>query len=139
MLIQLASVASAEIFTWEDANGINFSDNPTSMPEEYREKVFEDTRARIDNAALSKKIGKAKRTKPPITTVYQTATYQAKLEQQRRIAAIKEQQARVLAVRAEINKDTFPSLATLVAVWLILALFLIIVWILTIADIASTM
>ena len=139
MLIQLTSVASAEIYRWEDANGINFTDNPYSVPEEYREKIFEETSAQSDGTASQKKSGMVKQKKPVITHTYQTSIYQAQFEQQRRAPmAIKRYQAKAIASRAEIEKDTFPSLATLVVIWIIIAFFLITAWVFTIVDIVRS-
>lgn len=139
MLIQLSSAASAEIYTWEDANGINFSDNPSSMSEEYREEAFDEPGAQINNTTPQERVGTTQQKRPIITHEYQTAVYQADLEQQRRaLVTIKQQQARSSAVSAKIDKETFPSLASLVVVWIIIALFLIIVWVVTIADMAGS-
>jgi hypothetical protein len=51
ILLLLTSVASAEVYKWEDANGIHFTDSPASVPEKYREKVYAETREQIQNTA----------------------------------------------------------------------------------------
>lgn len=43
MLIYI-SLASAETYKWEDANGMHFTDNASSIPEKYREKVLDEAR-----------------------------------------------------------------------------------------------
>lgn len=139
MLFFLTSVASAEIYTWEDVNVIHFTDTPPSIPDEYRDKEIEATSAQNDSTAPQDIVGITQQNRPVITHVNQTAVYQADLEQQRRAAVtIKKQQARASAVSTKIVKDTFPSLASLVVVWFIIALFLIITWVLTIVDIVRS-
>lgn len=134
MLIHLSSVAYAEVYTWEDANGINFSDNPSSMPDEYREESSGET-----SATPQEKIGITQQKRPVITHEYQSAVYQADREQHRRASVtIKQRHARTSAVSARIDEETFPSLASLIVAWMIIALFLIIVWVLTIADIVRS-
>jgi hypothetical protein len=53
------STAWAETYSWEDKDGMHFTDNPASVPKKHREKVFknvkkeypslEDTLTRIEN------------------------------------------------------------------------------------------
>jgi hypothetical protein len=139
MLIQLASVASAEVYTWEDANGINFSDSPPPVHDKYSEKAVYETNAQIDNSTPPDRVGITHQNRSVITHEYQTAAYHADLEQQRRaVATIKQQQTRRLVEGTKGVDDTFPSLACLIVVWIILALFLSIIWILTIVDIVKS-
>ena len=139
MLIQLTSVASAEVYTWEDTNGINFSDSPPSMPEKYREKASDEASMQINNTTPQDRVGITQQNRPVITHKYQTAVYQTDPGQQRRpVVTIKQKQTRTLAVSTKIAEDTFPSLASLIVVWMIIALFLAIIWVLTIADIVRS-
>jgi len=139
MVIFLTSVGSAEVYTWEDANVIHFSDSPSSMPEENREKIFEETRAQIENTAPQGNVGITQQKRPDITHVIQTAAYQADPEQPRQASVmIKRPHMRESVVSSNIVKDSFPSLASLVVVWVLLALFLIITWVLTIVDIVRS-
>ena len=86
MLIQLTSVASAEVYTWEDANGINFSDSPPSMPEKYREKASDEANVQINNTTPQDRVGITEQNKPATAHEYQTAVYQTNPGQQRRPA-----------------------------------------------------
>lgn len=43
-IIILFSVANAETYKWEDANGMHFTDNAASIPEKYREKVLSESK-----------------------------------------------------------------------------------------------
>jgi hypothetical protein len=140
MLVQFSSFASAEVYTWEDANGINFSDNPGAIAEKYREITSDENSVQNNKSAPLEKVRILPQKRPVITQKYQTAAaYQADIEQQRlALETIRQQQARVTAVKADVEKNTFPSLASLIVVWLIIALFLIVVWIVTIADIVRS-
>src|SRR5450631_2241119 len=45
----LAFAASAEIYRWEDANGVNFTDDSSSVPEKFREKLITEADARPES------------------------------------------------------------------------------------------
>ena len=139
ILLHLSSVAYAEVYTWEDANGINFSDNPSSMPEERREEALDEPVAQSNTTIPQDRDGITRQKRPVITHEYQPAVYRADRERQRRVlVAIKQLPAGASAVRDRINEETFPSLASLVVTWIVIALFLITVWALTIADIVRS-
>ncbi|HKZ17154.1 MAG TPA: DUF4124 domain-containing protein, partial [Geobacteraceae bacterium] len=45
-LLLAASIACAETYKWEDADGVHFTDNANSIPEQYRATVIEEARQR---------------------------------------------------------------------------------------------
>jgi len=133
--VVVASIASAEIYTWEDADAVNFTDNPSSVPDKYLNLVTAERREQIKSLAPQVRVKVTGQNRTVPTQEDQTAVYQTTVEQQSRTAAtIKQPQTTVSAESTRGVKDTFPSLATLIVVWLIIALFLIIAWVATIAD-----
>ena len=138
LLALLAPVASAEIYRWEDENGINFTDDPSSVPEKYREKVSSEATEQIKDPAPQVGVEPTRRKLPVVTQENRIAAYQDDLERQRRpMAETRQNQTRVLAVAKQADND-FPSLATAVVVCLLLTLFLAIAWIVTIFDIGKS-
>jgi hypothetical protein len=138
LLVLLASVASAEVYRWEDENGINFTDDPASVPEKYREQVPTEATEQIESPAPQVRVEATRRKIPVVTQENQIAAYHDNLEEQRQPTAETRQiQARALAVVKHADAD-FPSLATAVVVCILSTLFLAIVWIATIFDISKS-
>lgn len=135
----LTSAASAEVYKWEDENGIHLTDSPGSVPEKYREKVYADTRAQIKNTA-PKATGIANLNIPAVVNqINQVSVVQANLEQQRRATeAMRQQQARALAVNTKKVESAFASLAGFMVLWSIVGVFVFIAWISTIVDIVRS-
>ncbi len=51
-LLLLSSLAHSEVYKWQDEKGgMHFTDNPLSVPEKYREKVYDQTRSEIQSRA----------------------------------------------------------------------------------------
>jgi cobalamin biosynthesis Mg chelatase CobN len=140
LLALLAPVASAEVYRWEDENGMNFTDDPASVPEKYREKVPAETTEQIENPTPQIRVEATRRKMPVVTQENQIAAYQDDLEQQRQATAeTRQNQAKAAAaVNARNVKETFPSLATAVVVCILSTLFLTIAWIATIFDISKS-
>jgi hypothetical protein len=46
LLLLFASVACAETYKWEDGNGVHYTDNANSIPEQLRTRVIEEARQR---------------------------------------------------------------------------------------------
>jgi hypothetical protein len=133
--VVVASIASAEIYTWEDADAVNFTDNPSSVPDTYRNMVTAESREQIKDIAPQVRVEVIKHNSTVHTQKDQTAAYEANLERQMQAAVtIKQQHTNAVVEPSKNVKETFPSLATLIVVWLIIALFLIIAWVATIAD-----
>ena len=139
LLALLAPVASAEIYRWEDENGMNFTDDPASVPERYREKVPAEATEQIKDPTPQVSVEATQRKVPVVTQEKQVAAYQDDLEQQRREnGEIRQIQARAVAVSATNDKEPFPSLATAVVVCILSTLFLLIAWIFTILDVGKS-
>ena len=132
LLALLSSVASADVYTWEDADVIHFTDDPATVPEEFRNKPVAETTVQIGNSAPPVRVAMAPQNRTAITQQNQTAVYQANSEQQTRAAKT------VTKQKSGASAETFPSLATLFVVLLVIALFLIITWGFTVADIVRS-
>ena len=142
-----ASVASAETYKWEDANGIHFTDNASSVPEKYREKHMPDTKPQSQGVPAG--IVQQNRavvmqpylppTIQPTVQQDQAAIYQANLEQQRRVAEVmRQQQARALAASTRNVEKVANSFAKVMAFWLLMGFALIVAWVSTIVDIVRS-
>lgn len=140
MLTLLCSVASAEVYRWEDANGIHLTDSPASVPEKYREKVYAETREQIKNTTPKVSAGIANLNIPAVVNqINQVPIYQANLEQQLQSAeALKQQQTRALAVNTKNLEKSLQPLVGFMAIWLLVGLFIFIVWVSTIVDIVRS-
>jgi hypothetical protein len=140
LLALLAPVASAEVYRWVDENGMNFTDDPASVPEKYREKVASEEIGQIEDPVPQVRVVAPRGKKPVVTQENQIAAYQDDLERQRAATVeIRQNQAKaVFAVNNRNAKDPFPSLATAVVVCILSTLFLAIAWIATIFDISKS-
>jgi hypothetical protein len=139
LLVFFAAIASAEVYTWEDAEAIHFTDDPSSVPEVYRDKAINTTTNRIGNTVPQVRVAMTQQNRPAITRQNQTAVQQVNPELQRQAAvAVSLRETSASGASAKIVKETFPSLATLIVVWTLLALFLAITWGFTIADIVKS-
>lgn len=132
-------VLAAEIYKWEDANGIHISDNPSSIPEKYREKILSGHNVPTKSTTPQVNVVVPPPTIPIATIQNQAAVYQANLDQQRRAAEeMRQQQARALAVSTNNAEGAFQSLARFMAIWLMVGFFLFIAWVSTIVDIVRS-
>ena len=117
LLVFLTSVAYAEVYKWEDANGMHYTDSPASVPEKYREKVYEETGEQIRNSKPQVREEITPQNLPIVIQENQAAIYQTNLEQQRRTSeTLKQQQDRALAVsnkNVESVSNTFQSTGTI--------------------------
>ena len=137
LVVLFAPFASAEVYRWEDENGMNFTDDPASVPEKYREKVTSEALRQIENPAPQVKAEAMRRKMPVVTPKNQFAAYQNEFER-KRLATAEARQNKTRAAVAKQADDDFPSLATAVVACLLLTLFLAIAWILTILDIGNS-
>lgn len=128
VLIISSSYALGETYRWEDADTMYFTDNPESIPEQYREKVLEMSR---EERQTPKSV---ERVSPP-QNINQTIHEQASV-------------ARAVAIPAQIPtfplihtyakkniREDFEPLSKLMAVAIVLSAVLSIGWILILADI----
>jgi cation transport ATPase len=134
MLILLTSVASAEIYRWEDANGINFTDDSSSVPEKYLEKPFAETNAQSESINPHLRVAITQQNRPVANQENQAAVHQANLEHHRRAAEAKKQQQ----INTRDFQTTLQSLAKFIVIWIILGFCLFTIWIVTIVDIARS-
>ncbi|WP_084154284.1 PLDc N-terminal domain-containing protein [Citrifermentans bremense] len=151
MLVLAISVANAEVYKWEDANGVHFTDNPSSVPEKYRKKLMTGAieEQKMESPQVSTGINQQDRlTVPqpylqpvmqPTTQQSPAAIYQANLENQKRaIELIGQQKARALAVNTQNAERAVNSFVKFMAVWLLIGGTLFVAWISTIVDIVKS-
>jgi len=146
----------AETYKWEDANGVHYSDNASSVPEKYRAKVLEETRAESksytppgstglyqpsnanQNATNQARAELQRKTIEAIRQQQQVIN-QANLEQQRRVSDVmRQQQANALVQSNKKAEGAMQSLANFIAIWLLVGLGMFISWIFTIVDIVRS-
>jgi hypothetical protein len=154
LLTLLVSVANAETYKWEDASGVHFTDNLSSVPEKYREKHLPEAKAQTKDTTPQVGAGMVQQGRPTVMQPYlppaiqpamqqyqqnQAAIYQANLEQQRRAAEVmRQQQARALAVSTRNVEKAANSFAKFMAFWLLMGFVLMVVWVSTIVDIVRS-
>jgi len=154
LLALITSVANAETYKWEDASGVHFTDNLSSVPEKYREKHLPEATAQTRDAAPQVSAGIVQQYRPAVIQPYlppaiqpaiqqyqqnQAAIYQANLEQQRRAAEVmRQQQARALAVSTRNFEKATNSLAKFMAFWLVIGGVIFVTWVSTIVDIVKS-
>jgi len=131
MLVFLTSIASAEIYRWEDANGINFTDDSSSVPEKYRGKPFAGADSQSDDTNSHIRAGVFQQNNPDAARENMAAVRQANLEQHLRAAEAK----KLKQINAMKFQNTLQSLANLIEVWVMLGFSLFVIWVATIVDI----
>lgn len=137
MLVLLTSVASAEIYSWEDENGINFTDEASSVPEKYREKFFaKDAKDNTQpvNSIQVVKVRVPGQKKPDILHEKNSAVQQAKPDWKRSSAETAKQKQ----IRIREFQNTLEALIFYIEVMAMLGTILFVVWIITIADIVKS-
>lgn len=134
-----SSAFAAEIYKWEDGNGVHLSDNPYSVPEKYREKVFANTNPQPKNVTPQANVVTPPQYNPIPNQINYAAVYQANLERQKRAAEIqRQQQNRAIAASTRNLNNTLNSLARFMVLWSMLGALVFIGWVLTIVDIVSS-
>lgn len=134
MLVLLTSVASADVYTWEDANGLNFTDNASSIPEKYRKKLHTETNVQSENRNPLVRVGMYQQNRPVANQENQAAVHQANLEQHRRAAEAKKQHQ----INTRNFENTLQSLVKFIVIWIMLGFCLFVVWIVTVVDIVRS-
>lgn len=140
MLITVPALAHAEVYKWQDADGMHFTDNPSSVPEKYREKVYSET-LKQDKVTVPppRRAIPQLDIQPVLNQIKQVSQFQANLEQQRRAAGlVSQQQSKLLAANTRNLNKSFESLARSMAVWFIIGSIVFIAWISTIVDIVRS-
>ena len=134
MVSSFACAASAEIFSWEDANGVNFTDDSTSVPEKFREKIITAVDVQPESTTPPIKVMMYRQNKPDAYHESKEEIRLANLEQKRSAAeATKQKQLHSLDFQ-----NTLQSLAFYIEILLALGGFLFVVWVVTIADIVRS-
>jgi hypothetical protein len=128
------SVASAEVYRWEDANGLNFTDNSASVPERYREKPSAETGVQSGNTGPRARVGMYRQVSPAAALEQQAAVRQADPAHHRRTAQAREQQQ----ITTRDRENTLQSLAKYIVIWIVLVSCLLVVWIAAIVDIVRS-
>ncbi len=127
----LAAAASAEIYTWEDANGVNFTDDSSSVPEKFREQFFTETGIPPESTTLQVKVSMSRQDKLGASKESKAAVRLANLEQ-KKIAAEATKQKQL---QAEEFQNTLQSLVFYIEILAVLGVFLFVIWMITIVDI----
>lgn len=67
-LLLSAMTAYAETYTWEDANGVHFTDNLSSVPNKYRKRAIAEAQGDITtkDPGIAAEVGKANRRRAAI-------------------------------------------------------------------------
>lgn len=154
LLALLSTVANAETYKWEDANGIHFTDNASSVPEKYRKMQAPEIKEQPKVITPQVSPGIVQYDRPTAMQPYlppvispalqqfqqdQAVIYQANLAQQRRAAELmRQQQARALAVSTRNVEKAANSLAKFMAIWFLIGLAIFVTWISTIVDIVKS-
>lgn len=134
MLVLLSSVASAEVYRWEDANGLHFTDDFSSVPERHREKPFAVINGQSGNTDSNTRGGLYLQNRLVAEQEARAAAHQDNLDQHRRAAEAKKQ----LQLNSRDLDTTLQSLVKSVVIWLLLAVCLFVVWIATLVDIVRS-
>jgi len=129
LLVFLASAASADIYTWEDANGTNFTDDPSSIPQRYREQP--PVASTLLSGTLHDRVGMSPQDRLAAAQETRAAERQANQAGHRRAVEVKRQQQK----DTQNFQNTLQSLARFVVIWLLLGSFLFVVWVITLVDI----
>lgn len=88
----LSSLAHAEVYKWKDSSGVHFTDNPLSVPEKYREKVYEQARSEMQSRSpqvipqVNHQVITHVPQRPPVVIpqINHPAPYQVNIERQKR-------------------------------------------------------
>lgn len=130
-MLLVGSLASAEIYRWEDENGANFTDDPSSVPEKFRKKIFTEADPQPESTAPPVKIGVYRQNNPDAYQESKAAVQRANREQKRSAAEATKQKQ----LRTEGFQNTLQSLAFYLEILVTLGGILLVIWMATIADI----
>jgi hypothetical protein len=130
-MLLVSSLASAEIYRWEDENGANFTDDSSSVPEKFREKIFAEADAQPENTTPPVKIVMYRHNNPVAYQESKAAVRLANLEQKRSAAEATKQKQ----LHTEDFQNTLQSLAFYIKIGVSLGVILFVIWMVTIVDI----
>jgi len=135
-LFVAADISCAEIYRWEADNVMNFSDNPASVPDNYRENTATENEPATTHTHSNLAVRMPQQNKP-----YNQGINQARYDQvNAKLINLEEytfrqQQARLLEKKANTVMSAIHTAASYIVVWIIFILCLEIVGLLTIIDI----
>lgn len=129
-----AFAASAEIYRWEDANGVNFTDQSSSVPEKFRDELFTEDDARPESTVPPVKVSRF-RQNIPAAYYERKAAVQPDNQEYKRDAA---EAAKQKQLQKNDFQNTLKSLALYIKIGAALGGILFIVWMVTIADIVRS-
>lgn len=151
-LLAMSSISCAEVYKWEDANGMHFTDNPNSIPSKYRAKAYQEasefsppqnvnTQNRFSNNEQVNAGQAMSQMTPSISQqlmqANQTNVDQAKIRadlirnQQKQAAISRQVQVNALKSKQEALK----SLSRYITFWIIISVVIFASWIAVIVDI----
>jgi len=130
-MLLTSSLASAEIYRWEDANGTNFTDDSSSVPEKFREKFFAEDEVQPDNMTPPVNVEMYRLNNPDAYQGSKAAVRLANLERKRSAA----EATKLKQLHTEDFQDTLQSLAFYIEILITLGGILFVIWMATIADI----
>lgn len=139
-LLIVSSIACAETYKWEDANGMHFTENPNSIPEKYRAKALSEPR---EDITISKpQVGNSlPQRKDSVDDQIKQNEENRVLQERAKIAAesLKRQQSQNIAHNNQLinNKiqQGFQSLATFITIWILIGIIVFIAWLSALIDI----
>jgi hypothetical protein len=134
-LFLITSAARAEVYKWEDSTGVHFTDNPFSVPEKYREKVYAETSQQVRNTSPSYQppnAGIPQQVSPPQVD-------QEYLQHQQQAADVMmRQQSAAMAQTSKSLEKAIAGFAGFMFFWVLLGFSIFFVWIATIVDIVKS-
>lgn len=130
-MLLASSLAYAEIYRWDDANGANFTDDSSAVPEKFREKFFAEADAQPESTTPPVKVRMYRQNNPDLYQESKAPVRSANLEQKRgAVEATKHKQ-----LHMENFQNTLQSLVLYIEILVTLGGILFVIWMATIADI----
>ncbi len=132
-LMLFTSISSAEVYRWEDAEGVHFTDNPESVPAGSSdmsgepETVPPDTALAVRNSALTARINHDQLVRSNI----ELTRIETEAVKQQQTAA----KAQVHLQKIELEQDVLQSLSRYILIGFFVAAALFIAWIIALVDI----
>lgn len=137
-LLLLTSISYAEIYKWEDANGMHFTDNAASIPEKYREKVLSETNESSPQPRPQTESESKGSEVLPIQGASRTADSQTNLDRTRKEAISPSQTpiypSKPIHAPKTIEEALMP-LAKFMTIAILVGIFLFLVWLSTLLNI----
>jgi ABC-type multidrug transport system fused ATPase/permease subunit len=139
-LIIISSIACAETYKWEDANGIHFTENPNSIPEKYRSKALSEPREDITTSKPQAGNSLPQQRNSVDDQIKQNEENRV-LQERARIAveSLKLQQLQNAARNNKLINNQiqqgFKSLTTFITLWVLIGIIVFVAWLSALIDI----